>query len=156
LGRGNGTFQTAVLVDAGNGGSNIIAADFNGDGKQDIALLNGTNIEVLLGDGTGNFSAPIISTAAAMKYLITADVNGDGIVDIVGSGTSGVDVLTGNGDGTFGAPVALFSGTAIQSVATALLGNDLLPDLLIGENLGPGPYQGPLVVVTTLGRPQPR
>ena len=38
----------------------VAVGDFNGDGKQDLAVanFNSGNVSILLGDGTGNFSAP--------------------------------------------------------------------------------------------------
>jgi hypothetical protein len=41
-------------------GVSILAADFNKDGKQDLAVLFRTGaLSTLLGDGNGGFSAPI-------------------------------------------------------------------------------------------------
>ena len=38
----------------------VAVGDFNGDGKQDLAVANygSNNVSILLGDGAGNFSAP--------------------------------------------------------------------------------------------------
>ena len=37
----------------------IAVADFNGDGKLDLALANGSTIELLLGNGDRTFGSPI-------------------------------------------------------------------------------------------------
>ena len=38
-------------------GPNVVAADFNKDGKIDLAVDNGRSISIYLGDGTGKFTA---------------------------------------------------------------------------------------------------
>ena len=68
LGNGNGTFQTPVRYETGvQGTMSIVAGDFNGDGKQDVAtgnrsvvlndplgLLFWDSVSVLPGDGAGH------------------------------------------------------------------------------------------------------
>ena len=51
LNNGNGTFGTAQK--AGPAGSNVIVADFNGDGFPDLAQIDpsGSSIHVLLNNG---------------------------------------------------------------------------------------------------------
>lgn len=61
----------------------VVSGDFNGDGKQDIAISEeGTNaVRVLLGDGAGNFSDAPGSPVAALTnvtQLTTGDINNDG------------------------------------------------------------------------------
>jgi hypothetical protein len=86
-----------------------IVVDFNGDRRQDIAVVNvGTaSIEVLLGNGDGTFEAPIIySTGNNSEPLsvIAGDFNNDGYQDLAFSyhGEFEVGVVFGYGDGTFG------------------------------------------------------
>jgi len=40
LGNANGTFQSAVKLSVGGGGVSITTADFNGDGKPNLAVEN--------------------------------------------------------------------------------------------------------------------
>ena len=56
LGNGDGTFQTAKTV---AGGSEILyaVADFNHDGKPDLAVTASTAVQVMYGNGDGSFSA---------------------------------------------------------------------------------------------------
>jgi hypothetical protein len=122
LGNGDGTFQSAVEYPVvppnppnGQYGPQevIVAGDFNGDGKLDIAvtfgfsangLSNQNETAVLLGNGDGTFGAPVISSQSLplLFRLSPADVNGDGKLDLVGIAFTGaLCVLLGNGDGTF-------------------------------------------------------
>ena len=60
LGDGAGNFSAATNFAAGDYPYSVAVGDFNGDGKQDLAVANFSsgNVSILLGDGTGNFSAP--------------------------------------------------------------------------------------------------
>jgi hypothetical protein len=91
----------------------VVVADFNGDGKPDIAVSNlDTNtIAVFLNDGLGNFAAPIVTTVQLTSSLglnvgslAGGDFNEDGKADLVVATIAGGQVsivLLGNGDGTF-------------------------------------------------------
>ena len=60
LGDGTGNFSAPTNFAAGSSPFSVAVGDFNGDGKQDLAVANvdSDNVSILLGDGTGNFSAP--------------------------------------------------------------------------------------------------
>ena len=107
LGNGDGSFTPASSSpSAGIGAYAIVAADFNGDGKADLAVTTQqtTSLTILLGNGDGTFtpaaSPQVTSYASAVA---AADFNADGKLDlIVACGNGGlVFVLLGNGDGTF-------------------------------------------------------
>ena len=66
----------------------LVAADFNNDGKQDIATASfefppvGHRIEVALGDGSGGFTnKSVTSFGAQPRAIATADFNSDGKLD---------------------------------------------------------------------------
>jgi hypothetical protein len=95
LGKGNGTFQAPARFALSQGAvTGAAIADFNGDGKLDIAvgIVNFDSgeregvIAVLFGDGTGKFSAPTFFNdqgTLVQSGLATADFNGDGKPDLV-------------------------------------------------------------------------
>jgi hypothetical protein len=81
------------------------AADLDGDGDLDLAVLNegDHSVAVLLNDGKGRFTlASRTPAGAAPTGLTVRDVNDDGRPDLVIGGEAGdVLVLLGRGDGTF-------------------------------------------------------
>ena len=96
-----------------------MAADFNGDGKQDLVLYSGNgSFAVALSNGDGTLKAAVVSNlpvklACPLGSAAAGDINGDGKVDLVLSyfgdsycfgGTSvgpGLFIALGDGDGTF-------------------------------------------------------
>lgn len=86
----------------------IVVADFNGDGKLDIATANWNDntVTILLGNGDGTFtqaaSSPI-TVGTQPNAIALGDFNGDGKLDlaIANYGSNNVSILLGNGDGTF-------------------------------------------------------
>ena len=142
LGNGDGTFGAPVNVftfPANDFSQGILARDFNGDGKMDIAFtvrqLN--QIVFLPGNGNGTFGAPVTSTTTqAPDFMQTADLNGDGKLDVVmvDQGTNMVSVALGKGDGTFQTPVDYaLGGTNPQDLALADISHDSHPDIVVGD-----------------------
>ena len=133
-------FQTAVNYPVGMAPHAVTSADFNGDGKADLAVANSGgatasddgSVSILLGSGDGTFQPANNFAAGKNPFAIaTADFNGDGRADLVLIDSSGVGVLLGNGDGTLG-PVTYFAtaGSPV-SVAVADFDGDNKPDLVV-------------------------
>ena len=119
LGNGDGTFQTHLDSSVGVASSFMVAGDFNGDGKLDLAAVSGIYspssgwqgaIATLLGNGNGSFQAPslvVVPNTSQLCGLAAGDFNHDGKIDLAMSDcTSNIYVLLGNGNGTFASPVA--------------------------------------------------
>ena len=109
LGNGDGTFQPPIYYPFPNGVTDVVVADFNGDGKPDLAVAAGSLL-VMLGNGDGTFKAGI-NTGARANLMAVGDFNGDGKPDLVTS--ENVTVLLGKGDGTFQAAISAATSSAI-------------------------------------------
>ena len=74
------SFSQPKLYKTGLGPEQVAVADFNLDGKPDIAVLNAAGLgsfSILLGNGDGTFSAPLNTSlgTSAPKALLVADFN---------------------------------------------------------------------------------
>ncbi len=143
MGNGNGTFQTpwesTIQSQPWTIESSIAMADFNSDGKPDLAVANAysgfTTLMIGNGDGTFHFGSNV-STFTQAGSVATGDFNGDGKADFVAVGTVGnavsqVNVLTGNGDGTFQSAGTYYAGRGPGSVEVGDLNNDGNPDIVV-------------------------
>jgi hypothetical protein len=96
---GTGSFGSPSFYPTDLGPSQPVAVDLTGDGLPELAVpLNSGSIDILQGEGGGNFGSPIsVTTDPNIVYggLAAGDLNGDGRPDVVASG--GGDVSMGGG-----------------------------------------------------------
>ena len=143
LGFGDGTFVAATDY-ASAGVSQLISADFNGDGKPDIGVTGAPGpaaVGVYLGNGDGTFQPEIpTSLTQSVGQIAAGDFNGDGKADLAtvfsncsnGNCLPGdVLVLIGNGDGTFQPPVDYTVGLQPEYLAVGDFNGDGKPDLAV-------------------------
>src|SRR6516162_2852724 len=100
------SFFTSPSFAVGTAPHGEAVADFNGDGKLDVAVVNeGSNtVSILLGNGDGTFRPKTdFATGAQPWGIAVGDFNGDGKLDlvVVNRGARSLSILLGNGDGTF-------------------------------------------------------
>src|SRR6267143_1490081 len=113
------SFGPAINISSGGKEPNsVVTADFNGDGKMDIAVTNRADntVALLLGNGDGSFQDPVTYVVGSgLSFpisVIAGDFNGDGFPDLavanalVGSDGGTISILLGNGDGSFQSPIA--------------------------------------------------
>jgi FG-GAP-like repeat len=120
---GTGAAADATFVAApgspftvGDGPHSIVDADFNRDGRADLATANvgSDNVSILRGDGTGRYTAAATLQVGDEPHGIAAgDFNRDGRVDlaVTNARSNNVSILLGNGSGGFspapGSPVGV-------------------------------------------------
>src|ERR1700674_4621406 len=75
-------FETRAASPIPEGAFSIAVADFNRDGKADIAIMGGNGFSVALGNGDGTFVKAVSYTATGFS-IAAGDFNNDGFVDLV-------------------------------------------------------------------------
>lgn len=142
-GSGNGTFTPAGSYPAGtpHPGEQIVpaasmtAADFNSDGRPDVAVSSyaaGT-IRIFLSSGTAFREHGPIVPLAQVRALASADVDGDGRIDLLAGtpASSSLTILTGRGDGSFVSGALQLPAAFGDEVSVADVNGDGRPDLAV-------------------------
>jgi hypothetical protein len=117
----------------------LATADFDGDGRRDVAVAQGNSnlVALLRGNGDGTFQAPrYITVGNSPASVVTGDFNHDGFPDIATSNSrsQSVSILLNNRDGGFNSAVSYaVAGSAFSMVAVDLDGDGHL-DLIVGDN----------------------
>jgi hypothetical protein len=157
LGNGDGTFQNATNVNVFSTGVQsstyqLLFADFNADGKLDLACLNETytasqaQLAIALGNGDGTFQAPALNNLSGgdvirSSGIAAADYNADGKLDLALLDPGDLSgIYYGNGDGTFASisfnnlayPDDLINLAVGGPAIAADLNKDGKPDILAG------------------------
>lgn len=142
LGNGAGGFNSGTSFSVGSSPTSvptsIVAGDFNGDGKLDLAVGVSPDsiVEIFTGDGTGNFTlVNTIPTVVNPVSMAVGDLNQDGYLDLaVANGQDNtVTVFLGQGNGAFwiqSTPLATALGGPVQVVISDF-NDDGVPDLMI-------------------------
>jgi hypothetical protein len=127
----------------------VIAADFNDDGKLDIAINNDDNhLEIYLNESTpGNIalSSKIILDVPYSKKTFVYDIDGDNKIDLVDLTQYGVNLFlntSSNGNISFdpaviiGSPFPLTQRSFLETAYLTDLTGDSKPDLVLGCSAG--------------------
>jgi hypothetical protein len=176
LGNGDGTFKPKVVYPGCTVGKvlQMVFADFNRDGKTDIALgcSDGTNggLLIILGNGDGSFQTPVLYPTGDVASIAMGDFNNDGLFDfaVTDNSQQNVTFLLGKGDGTFTKESTVISTNVVTrgivaadlngdgkddiayAVATAVPGSKLF-DLYVALGKGDGTFQSPTLVASQIG-----
>jgi hypothetical protein len=144
FGNARGTFAGPPQLAAGGKGPVVSAADFDGDGRLDLAVANtyAHNLIIFLNAGGGVFKGlPAISLPPEPFLIAAGDFNGDGKADLAIAttrvGGNHLYALLGNGDGTFQAPIeSPTGGLFFDGIVVGDFNRDGRPDLAIIDDFG--------------------
>ena len=92
LGKGDGTFGGLYIYSVGGSGVAEAVADFDGDGRPDLAVaVSDSTVRVLRDRATGGFdpALTILGSLDRPTSIAIGDFNGDGKQDFVVGDTSG-------------------------------------------------------------------
>ncbi len=146
-GLGDGTFTRRAAIAVPGFRHDMAVADFNHDGRLDVAAASYVDsvVVILRGNGDGGFTIVQQKTFAADPKLevrlVAADFDSDNQLDLAVAAGEGVRLLLGNGDGTFHdgplVPVdwELTAGEPQRLVAVDF-DRDILPDLVAVGSFG--------------------
>ncbi|HWL55069.1 MAG TPA: FG-GAP-like repeat-containing protein [Paracoccus sp. (in: a-proteobacteria)] len=142
LNNGDGSFVAAappVLATGGTRPVQMTIADFNGDGRMDLAVTSNwdDSVSILAGNGDGTFAAPVqFATGFGPRGIVAGDIDGDGNSDLIVANFNGasVSVLRNNGSGGFAAPVNLGTGYNPYDIALGDLDGDGDLDMVVSNS----------------------
>ena len=103
LGNGDGTFRAGQTINMSDIPRSITTADFNGDGKLDLAVAL-DKVYLYKGAGDGTFASEgsvVVGNQNLLNQIRVGDFNGDGKPDIAVEDEYSVYVLWGTGAFTF-------------------------------------------------------
>ena len=130
-----GTLQAVRKFPVESGPSDLVAGDFNRDGRVDLLVNSGNvaSVVLLAGSKTALFGlAKSIPVSGSVFSMAGGDFNGDGALDVVAAETSSLHLLLGDGAGGFKDRAGQLIGEIDALAATRLRPNGKLD--AIGAN----------------------
>lgn len=148
LASNTGQFQSATTVAVGSSLRGVATADFNGDGKVDIAAIDIAlkRLFVLSGEGNGTFGAPQpfqVGNQGPIALAVGNFDNGNGPDVVTANGTAGTitTFLNQGGDNGLLAPpnISLGAGSNPHAIGTADFSSDGFDDIVVLVSGSGGP-----------------
>ena len=139
LGNGDGSFasRTDITLPPSEGLPAALATDLNGDGKQDLAIVQFNQpsqgpiqgfITSLLGNGDGTFQSAVTTATSdiGINGIVWGDFDANGKVDLATASVNadgGVAIFLGNGNGSFGTPISSYTGLSGLNLGPMVMGD---------------------------------
>jgi hypothetical protein len=159
-GAGNFNFGIGAQVSSTRTLSSLLVADFNNDGKLDVAATDGSNYEIYRNTstvGSVSFAAPIVVSASSSLRNMLGDVNGDGKIDIIYATTYGSTIsllLNTSSGGTLsfnGAVTYIGAMGGNRGLGVGDFNNDFKTDVVTGDEWNNGANNGGTIQLSTSG-----
>ena len=135
---GQGGFGTTDSFETGfdTGPFALAAGDFDGDGDNDLAVVNKdeNSVSVHLNNGAGIFTLDVtLAVGDTPRSIAVGDLNHDNQPDIVVANrdSNDVSVFLNLGGGKFGPAVNYAAGEDLRQIVIGLLDNDEHPDIAV-------------------------
>jgi len=129
---GNGTFASNATYKVSSLPRALVAADFNGDGKLDLASIGVSATTILT-----NFNSGLFASNATLNVggyaAIAFSLNGNSTSDLVIGSGGVVTVFTNNGSGTLGLNATLPVSGIVDSMVASDVNFDGKLDLLVAN-----------------------
>lgn len=134
LGNGLGGFPTVNTHTASGIYTRMCTADFNKDGKSDVAFSSSGILQIKFGSSTGLTAASTTYTSIGSGWLTSGDFNGDTNKDLAVISGSVVKVLLGSPTGTLSAPMSYTMGSNMNYISSADYNMDGYDDLVMSTS----------------------
>ena len=153
LGNGDGTFQSAVQSALLTDAAMLLPADFNGDGRDDLAAVTNGAVRIFLGNGDGTLTVSEgIATINGNAQIAVGNFDGGALDLLVSDGAGHVSLYPGIGNGTFGSPTLIALSSNGGSVTVGDYNADGYADfavtsdvsVLVFLGIGDGRFQAPM------------
>jgi hypothetical protein len=128
----------------------LVAGDFTGHGRNDLAVINqgSDSVTILAANGNGGFANPqrglTTSSSDGLSInqrpiaIVAGDFNRDGLLDlaVLMEDTGQLWIFSGNGDGTFHHTFSIPVGEDATGLTVFPVGSNGLLNLLVGNGFG--------------------
>jgi hypothetical protein len=138
LGGGNFGPQVSAAVSAGGGSTALVAGDFTGNGRTDLAISKTSpdSVQVVLSNNNGTFSNPSAVDLVRSQTPVVGNLNGDGLPDVsVVDAAGNILYRAAQPGGSFAPPVTVNPGHPSRDIAVVLTNfGPLLASVDVNDN----------------------